>query len=221
MSHGYANCALATCYRHPDRETGLSCSECGRPICTDCVTFAPVGLRCPDHAGVSRASRRRRAPFARVQRPLARRGIVIRGAIVTRDPRRAERDHLPDHRRPGRRDQRSRRAAVQQVAALRAVRRARRLVASPHRLLPPRRDLAHRREHVRALVARLGRRGSDRVAALLAALHRLGPGGLCRRAALESERAHGRRLRGDLRNARRRAPARVAGDRAARWAASR
>jgi len=41
---------VATCYRHPDRETGLSCSECGRPICTDCVTFAPVGLRCPDHA---------------------------------------------------------------------------------------------------------------------------------------------------------------------------
>jgi membrane associated rhomboid family serine protease len=41
---------VATCYRHPDRETGLSCSECGRPICTDCVTFAPVGLRCPEHA---------------------------------------------------------------------------------------------------------------------------------------------------------------------------
>ena len=38
------------CYRHPDRETGLSCSECGRPICTDCMTAAPVGLRCPDHA---------------------------------------------------------------------------------------------------------------------------------------------------------------------------
>jgi membrane associated rhomboid family serine protease len=43
--------ALPTCYRHPDRETGLSCSECGRPICTDCVTYAPVGLRCPDHSG--------------------------------------------------------------------------------------------------------------------------------------------------------------------------
>ena len=42
------------CYRHPDRETGLSCSECGRPICADCATFAPVGIRCPDHAGVSR-----------------------------------------------------------------------------------------------------------------------------------------------------------------------
>jgi membrane associated rhomboid family serine protease len=41
------------CYRHPDRETGLSCSECGRPICADCATFAPVGIRCPDHASAT------------------------------------------------------------------------------------------------------------------------------------------------------------------------
>jgi membrane associated rhomboid family serine protease len=40
------------CYRHPDRETYVSCSECGRPICEDCMTFAPVGIRCPDHASV-------------------------------------------------------------------------------------------------------------------------------------------------------------------------
>jgi len=46
------------CYRHPDRPTGLSCSECGRPICTDCMTAAPVGLRCPDHAGTARSQRR-------------------------------------------------------------------------------------------------------------------------------------------------------------------
>jgi len=45
---------LPTCYRHPDRETGLSCSECRRPICTECMTAAPVGLRCPDHAGKKR-----------------------------------------------------------------------------------------------------------------------------------------------------------------------
>lgn len=43
------------CYRHPDRETGLSCSECGRPICVDCMTVAPVGIRCPDHATASGA----------------------------------------------------------------------------------------------------------------------------------------------------------------------
>ena len=49
-----AETRLPTCYRHPDRETGLSCSECGRPICTECMTAAPVGLRCPDHAGTGR-----------------------------------------------------------------------------------------------------------------------------------------------------------------------
>src|SRR3954469_11714089 len=48
---------LPTCYRHPDRETGLSCSECGRPICTECMTAAPVGIRCPDHAGKARTIR--------------------------------------------------------------------------------------------------------------------------------------------------------------------
>jgi membrane associated rhomboid family serine protease len=48
---------LPTCYRHPDRETGLSCSECGRPICTECMTAAPVGLRCPEHAGNRRGPR--------------------------------------------------------------------------------------------------------------------------------------------------------------------
>jgi membrane associated rhomboid family serine protease len=46
------------CYRHPDRETGVSCSECGRPICTDCMTFGPVGIRCPEHAGKAQGTRR-------------------------------------------------------------------------------------------------------------------------------------------------------------------
>src|SRR5438132_514800 len=57
---------VQTCYRHPNRETGLSCSECGRPICTECMTVAPVGLRCPDHAGGS-ARRRKRGPRPIVQ----------------------------------------------------------------------------------------------------------------------------------------------------------
>ncbi len=52
-----AETRLPTCYRHPDRETGLSCSECGRPICTEGMTAAPVGLRCPDHAGNRRGPR--------------------------------------------------------------------------------------------------------------------------------------------------------------------
>jgi membrane associated rhomboid family serine protease len=39
------------CYRHPDRETLLSCSNCERPICTSCMTQAAVGMRCPECAG--------------------------------------------------------------------------------------------------------------------------------------------------------------------------
>jgi membrane associated rhomboid family serine protease len=70
------------CYRHPDRETGLSCSECGRPICVDCMTVAPVGIRCPEHAG--RTARPTPKPVRAAQRTAARRGIVIGDGLVTR-----------------------------------------------------------------------------------------------------------------------------------------
>jgi membrane associated rhomboid family serine protease len=39
-----------TCYRHPNRQTGVSCSSCGRPICPECMTPTPVGMRCPECA---------------------------------------------------------------------------------------------------------------------------------------------------------------------------
>ncbi len=39
-----------TCYRHPNRETGVSCSNCGRPICPECMTPTQVGMRCPECA---------------------------------------------------------------------------------------------------------------------------------------------------------------------------
>ena len=41
---------MPTCYRHPRVETGVSCSNCGNPICTDCMTATTVGMRCPDCA---------------------------------------------------------------------------------------------------------------------------------------------------------------------------
>ena len=40
--------ATETCYRHPDRETGVACSRCGRSICPDCMTPTSVGMRCPE-----------------------------------------------------------------------------------------------------------------------------------------------------------------------------
>jgi membrane associated rhomboid family serine protease len=36
------------CYRHPDRETYISCQRCGKPICPDCMNAASVGFQCPD-----------------------------------------------------------------------------------------------------------------------------------------------------------------------------
>ncbi|ACL23882.1 B-box zinc finger protein [Chloroflexus aggregans] len=38
------------CYRHPQRETGLRCISCGRPICTECARATPVGQICPECA---------------------------------------------------------------------------------------------------------------------------------------------------------------------------
>jgi membrane associated rhomboid family serine protease len=76
-----------TCYRHPDRETGLSCSECGRPICTDCMTVAPVGLRCPEHSGqpqqrVARATRAVTRPRASQTATLVTKGLIAANALV-------------------------------------------------------------------------------------------------------------------------------------------
>jgi len=50
--------AVPYCYRHPNRETFVSCSECGRPICAECMTPAPVGQRCPEHSGKPQGARR-------------------------------------------------------------------------------------------------------------------------------------------------------------------
>jgi membrane associated rhomboid family serine protease len=35
-----------TCYRHPGKETWVSCVRCGRPACPDCLRQAAVGQQC-------------------------------------------------------------------------------------------------------------------------------------------------------------------------------
>ncbi|MFD3755825.1 rhomboid family intramembrane serine protease [Streptomyces sp. NPDC058622] len=39
---------LPGCYRHPDRDTGISCTRCQRPICPECMISASVGFQCPE-----------------------------------------------------------------------------------------------------------------------------------------------------------------------------
>jgi membrane associated rhomboid family serine protease len=36
------------CYRHPDRQSFVLCQRCGRTICAECQTQAPVGVHCPE-----------------------------------------------------------------------------------------------------------------------------------------------------------------------------
>lgn len=67
------------CYRHPGRETLLSCSHCGRPICTDCMTEAAVGVRCPECIGGS--GRRAPGPVRRL-RAAERSGTAIATAVL-------------------------------------------------------------------------------------------------------------------------------------------
>ena len=38
------------CYRHPDRETGVSCQRCDRYICVDCASPGAIGFLCPEDA---------------------------------------------------------------------------------------------------------------------------------------------------------------------------
>src|SRR3990170_4868985 len=42
--------AALTCAWHPDRETGLRCARCDRPICPECARRHPVGWRCKECA---------------------------------------------------------------------------------------------------------------------------------------------------------------------------
>lgn len=45
------------CYRHPKRETRVSCATCGRPICTECMRQTEVGIKCPKDARLPRGAR--------------------------------------------------------------------------------------------------------------------------------------------------------------------
>ncbi|MDP9458295.1 MAG: hypothetical protein M3Q60_21530 [Actinomycetota bacterium] len=45
------------CYRHPKRETRVSCATCSRPICTECMRQTEVGIKCPEDARLPRGAR--------------------------------------------------------------------------------------------------------------------------------------------------------------------
>jgi len=71
---------MPTCYRHPTRETGVACSNCGRPICTDCMTSTTVGMRCPECA--RQRTRVHRVRANEVPTPTATQAIIAVNVIA-------------------------------------------------------------------------------------------------------------------------------------------
>ncbi|MEU5999879.1 MULTISPECIES: rhomboid family intramembrane serine protease [unclassified Streptomyces] len=69
---------LPGCYRHPDRETGISCTRCERPICPECMINASVGFHCPEC--VREGSGTGHSPAANQPRTIA-------GGSIAADPR--------------------------------------------------------------------------------------------------------------------------------------
>jgi membrane associated rhomboid family serine protease len=73
-----------SCYRHPDRQSYILCQRCGRTICPECQTQAPVGVICPECMREQRATAPRTKPAAwtRVRSAAGRGAPVVTYSLI-------------------------------------------------------------------------------------------------------------------------------------------
>jgi membrane associated rhomboid family serine protease len=69
------------CYRHPGVATGVHCTRCGRPICTECMIPAPVGHQCPSCVDEARREFRQ-GPGRRVAAANLRRRLSVTTVLL-------------------------------------------------------------------------------------------------------------------------------------------
>lgn len=72
------------CYRHPDRQSYVLCQRCGRTICPECMTQAPVGVICPECMNEQRANAPRTKPavLTRARSAVGRGAPVVTYSII-------------------------------------------------------------------------------------------------------------------------------------------
>lgn len=84
MSDADADRGPGFCYRHPDRPSYILCQRCGRTVCPECQTPAPVGVICPECMREQRASAPRTKPavVTRIRSAAGRGAPVVTYALI-------------------------------------------------------------------------------------------------------------------------------------------
>lgn len=73
------------CTWHPDRQTALHCTRCGRPACPECLTPASVGFQCRACVAEGRATQRTALTVSGSptgQQPVATIGLIIANVLI-------------------------------------------------------------------------------------------------------------------------------------------